>query len=446
VSRPSENGKAAGDGRGGAALRVGYVVKKYPRLSETFILDEILALEAFGIDVSIFSLRFPDDGRFHSDLASVRAPVSYLPPLGSGTVFDAFRALEQVADGDASARLSRALGFLDLHPPERRTGMLLQGLHLAGASRRLGLDHLHAHFMTVAAHTAYLAHLFGDVPFSVTAHAKDIYRDAVDRTAFREVAGAATALVTVCEANRAYMRESLLADGTGVEVIYDGVRLEELRPSRRPRRRTLLLAVGRLVEKKGYHVLLRACRILADRGTDFECIVVGEGEERERLLADRARLGLDTRVHFVGAVSRDRIYAWMEEARVLAAPSLVGADGNRDALPTVLLEALALGLPAVATPVGGIPEIIESGVEGLLVPSGDPEAVAAALERLLQDDVTWERMAMAGPAKAALRFDGRRNLPRLVDVFRRPARGDSPAVANGGSAPANAPGAPRAGP
>ena len=421
--RPDENGGISREMPGSSGFRVGYVVKKYPRLSETFILDEILELEAAGLDVSVFSLRLPDEGRFHSELAAVRASISYLPVFGSHSALGAFRALERLAEGGVPDRLSRALRFLDLLPEERRAGVLVQALHLAGASRDLELDHLHAHFVTVASHAAYLAHVFTDIPFSVTAHAKDIYRDTVDMEVFREVAQAATAMVTVCEANREYIAQRLLDQDTRMEVIYNGIRLDELAPSLRARRRNLILAVGRLVEKKGYHVLLEACRILADRDVDFECIVAGDGDERSRLLADRGRLGLDEFVHLPGATTRNRILEWMREARVLAAPCVVAGDGNRDALPTVLLEALALGLPAVATPVGGIPEIVEPGVEGFLVPVEDPAALAGAITLLLQDDLVWQRMSASGPAKAATRFDRKRNITHLLDVFGRTAGG-----------------------
>jgi colanic acid/amylovoran biosynthesis glycosyltransferase len=275
----------------------------------------------------------------------------------------------------------------------------------------------------VAAQTAYLVHLFTGIPFSVTAHAKDVYRDAVDPIVFREIADAAVALVTVCESNRRYLGERLLAGRSPrVERIYNGVDLDRLSPPDTARDPRLILGVGRLIEKKGYHVLLHACRLLADRGVAYRCVLVGDGDQRARLLADRDRLDLGGRVDLAGTATRDYVLAWMRRARVLAAPCLTAADGNRDALPTVLLEALALGLPAVSTPVGGIPEIVEDGVEGLLVPEGDPVALAAALQRLLEDGSLWSRTSAAGPPKAAARFDRRAAVRSLIDVFRRGPR------------------------
>jgi colanic acid/amylovoran biosynthesis glycosyltransferase len=402
-------------------LRVGYVLKKYPRLSETFILDEILALEAAGIDVSIFSLRLPDEGRFHGDLGRVRAGVRYLPDVGSTSSLQAFRALWGLGER-ATEGLGSALGLLDSLPADRRGRLLIQALHLADDASRRQLQHLHAHFMTVAAQVAYLAHLFTGIPFSVTAHAKDLYRETVDPTVFRQIAGAATAVVTVCLANRRHIEERGLAGRGRVKVVYNGVDLERLRAGGGDREPGLILGVGRLVPKKGYQVLLEACRVLADRAVDFHAVIVGDGEERGPLLELRRRLGLTDRVHLHGAASREEVLSLMRRARVLATPSVTDADGNRDALPTVLLEALALGLPVVSTPVGGIPEIVDPGVHGLLVPERDPVALAEALARAVDDEVLWARMAQAGPRRASERFDRSRTLGALVGLFRRSAR------------------------
>lgn len=392
------------------------MLKKYPRLSETFILDEILALEAAGVEVSVFSLRQPDDARFHSDLADVGAEVTYLPAFGSAATMAAFGTLDRLR-GSTPGGLGRALRFLERVPAERRAPLLVQGLALAESARERSLDHLHAHFMTVAAHTALLAHVFTGVPFTVTAHAKDLYRDSVDVERFRTVAEASAGLITVCEANRDYLRERFGLPPEAVEVIRNGLRLEALpRPVAGPRR-PLVLGVGRLVEKKGFHLLVEACAVLAGRGVDFECVVAGEGEERDRLARLVADLRLEDRVRLIGAADRGRIFGLLQEAALVAAPCVVGADGNRDALPTVLIEALAMGVPVVSTPIGGIPEIVEPGVEGLLVPAGDAGALADAIERLLRDPRLRSAMGSAGPRKAAARFDRSRNARRMMEIF-----------------------------
>ncbi len=406
-------------------LKVGYVVKKYPRLSETFILDEILGLEELGIDVAIHSLLPPSDGRFHADLSKVRGTVTYLPSVGSESVLAAFTALRNLGSGAAAAPLDKALVFLRQVSPELRASLLIQGLHLADIAAKNSFDHLHGHFMTLPAKTAYLAHLFTGIGFSVTAHAKDIYMRDVNREVFTEIAEAATAVVTVCQANRRHLQSHVLRRPARVEVVYNSVRPSLTAMERSPRDPRLVLGVGRFVEKKGFHVLLEACRILLDRQVDFQCVLIGEGEQAEALRDQSARLGLTDRVEMLGATPRDEVLRWMRRARVLAAPCVGATDGNQDALPTVLLEALASGLPVVSTPIAGIPEIVDAGVEGLLVPEGDPGALAEALERLLKDPAVWDRMSVAGPPKAAVKFNPDKNLPQLVDLFRESVRGDA---------------------
>jgi glycosyltransferase involved in cell wall biosynthesis len=399
-----------------AVPRTGYVLKKYPRLSETFILNEILGVEAAGRAVDVWSLTPADEGRFHADLARVKAAVTYLPGVGSGSTLAAFEAVRDL--GVSTDGVARALGFLGRLPAERRAGLLVQGLLIARAARERGVTHLHAHFLTVAAHAAYVARLCGGPTFSVTAHAKDVFRDAVDPAVFREVAEGARAVVTVCDYNRRFIAERFLAGSSARLVrIYNGLPLDELRIPPATREPGLILGVGRLVPKKGFDRLVRAAHALKARGVRARTVIVGDGEEREALRSLVAELGLSAEVTLTGPLPREDVLAWMAKARVLAAPCVRDDDGNQDALPTVLLEALAAGLPSVATPVAGVPEIVEDGAEGLLVPENDVPALATALARLLDDDATWRRMAGAGPAKARARFDRAATLPQLLAVF-----------------------------
>lgn len=403
----------------GRRPRIAYVLKKYPRLSETFILNEILGVEAVGIDVDIHSLRTPDDARFHADVSRVRGDVRYLPPFRAGTALDALRSVAEFGDLEP---LSRALAFADRLPAEKRTGILFQALHLASAIRTRGIDHCHVHFMTIAAQTTYLAHLFTGIPFSVTAHAKDVYRHTVDASLFAEIGAAATAVVTVCDANRAFI-ESRLTNGAPVRVerVYNGIPADAFRAAFdtaaiRPKPRQVV-AIGRLVEKKGFDVLLDAFAVLRDRGVDFNGVFVGDGDQRGALEVRCASLDLDDRVAFLGARTRDDTLRELAASRLLAAPCSIGADGNQDALPTVLIEALALGIPAVTTPVGGIPEIVSDGEEGTIVPPDDPAALADAIAVILDDDDRHRAMAQRARAKCDARFHRDRTIPALLDAI-----------------------------
>jgi predicted glycosyltransferase/glycosyltransferase involved in cell wall biosynthesis len=413
VPRGGAIGRASASRRPG--LRVGYVLKKFPRLSETFILDELVALESAGVELSVMSTRAPDDEPRHAALDSLQAPVMQLTRHRTVQLGDLITELRQRTHPGAA---DIAEQFLARLPPTARASVLGQALQVADQVEHRALGHLHAHFLTVAAHTAYLAHLVCGVPFSVTAHAKDIYRHTVDPAVFAEVASAATALVTVCEANQRHITDRLLGERQArIEVVYNGIPVDEMGSSSEIRDRGLVLAVGRLVEKKGFDVLIDAVRILHDSGTAVRCVIVGDGDQRGALAEQVDQSGLSGAVHLLGPLPRERVFELMQGAGVLAVPCVTGADGNRDALPTVVLEAMAWGLPVVATPVGGIGEMVRDGLEGRLVSERDPAGLAAALSEVIGDAASWRAMSEAGRRTVVERFDRRLAAARLVEVF-----------------------------
>ena len=408
----------------GGGRRVGYILKQYPRLSETFILNEILGLEEKGVDTTIFSLRHAIEGRFHPAVARVRGSVHYSSDLDRSTYLATIASLPRLA----TDRLTDVLAFCDRLAPERRARTLISAIEVADRAVGAGVDHLHAHFLTVAAHTAHITHLLTGLPYTVTAHAKDIYRHTVDWTLAATMAETATAVVTVCDANLRYLAHRL--DGTGANLVrvYNGLGPQDPPPAE-ARIPGLVLGVGRLVEKKGFDRLIDA---MAELPAETRCLLIGDGEERvalERLASERS---VADRVIFTGSLPQDQVAAWMRRAGVLVAPCRVGADGNSDALPTVLIEALAAGLPVVSTPVAGIPEIVTDGVEGLIVdPDNDPNALAAAISRLLTDTGTWTKMAAAGPVKQQRLFNRDRTIDELLAVM---SGADSEMAMSGGRA------------
>lgn len=423
-ARPHRDG-AAGPGTSDRTVRVGYVLKQYPRLSETFILNEILGLEATGeVDVEVYSLRHATEGRFHPGVADVRGRVHYLSPADKSAFLGGVRALAAIG----TERLDAVLHVIDHLAPEARARTLLHALEIADRIDADGVDHLHAHFLTVAAQTAHLVHLLTGVSYTVTAHAKDIYRHTVDWDLAGRIAGAASAVITVCDANLSFLARRL--DGTGARIVrvYNGIEPPPPPPDLSQRRRGLVLGVGRLVEKKGFDVMLDAVAELAARRPEVSCVLVGDGDDRPALERRARALGIADRVHFTGALGQHEVAEWMRRAHVMAAPCRVGTDGNQDALPTVLVEALGAGLPAVTTAVAGIPEIIEHGGQGLIVPEDDAAGTADALEALLADDERWAAMSVSGPAALRRRFDRRDTIAQLTAVLAgRSARSAAPA-------------------
>jgi glycosyltransferase involved in cell wall biosynthesis len=391
-------------------MRIGYVLKRFPRYSETFVVTEVLAHEAAGWEVEIFSLRPPIDTHFQDLLAKVRAPVRYLPSEGTRPV-DFWAALQE-------ARRALPMGWTALDAArDEPAGDVYQALLLALEVRRRGIEHLHAHFATVASTVAGLAARMAGVPFTFTAHAKDIYHDTVRPDDLRRKLTEAAAVVTVSDFNLAHLRDTYGPAAAGVWRVYNGLDLDRF-PYREPRvRPPRVVSVGRLVEKKGFDVLINAASLLAEGGVDFTVDILGNGELEEELRRQIEALGLAARVRLMGPRPQAEVARAVAEAAAFAAPCVVGRDGNRDGLPTTLLEAMALGTPCVSTDVTGIPEVVRDGETGLVVPQNDASALAFALKRLLSDPEL--RLDLAARARRQIErdFDARRNGAQLREIL-----------------------------
>jgi colanic acid/amylovoran biosynthesis glycosyltransferase len=392
------------------AARVGYVVKRYPRYSETFVVSEILAQEAAGRAVDIFSLYPVNDTHFQDAIARVRAPLTYLCADGLRAA-DLWSALEQ-----AAAAFPNTWGDLR-HARGYDARSVYQAARLAVAVRERGVEHLHAHFATVAAAVARLAARVAGISYSVTAHAKDIFQESVDARALRRTLADAAAVVTVSDYNRAYLCDACALPPEAVHRVYNGLDLDRFPYAPPYDRAPTVVAVGRLVEKKGFADLVDACAILAARGVAFTCGVIGAGPLEGALRAQIEGLGLERTVSLLGPLPQPAVATAVRDAAAFVAPCVVAADGDRDGLPTVLLEAMALGTPCVSTDVTGVPEVLRDGVTGLCVPQHAPERIATAVERLLADRVLRVRLAERARRLIEEEFDVRRNAARLGDVF-----------------------------
>ncbi len=402
-----------------SALRVGYVLKMFPRLSETFILNELLELERQGVTASVFSLKHPDDGRFHPQLAELTLAARYYPSQKPELWWNVVHELP-ASLATPPERWDEAVRLLRRHAVPRDLEFLLRALVIAAHVREAGVEHLHAHFATVATRMAAVVAQLAGVSFSFTAHAKDIFRATVDRTLFAELVERSAFCVTVSEFNREY----ILAHTPGVDpakvvTLYNGVDLTRLRPRKReggPPRLPHVVSVGRLVPKKGFDHLLRALSLCKANGLPCRATIVGGGTEHDALLRLRDELGLRDEVTFTGALGHDRVIEILHSADLVALACVPDQDGNMDALPTVLLEALALDLPLVSTSLTGVPEIVEPGT-GLLTAPGDAAAMAAAIETV------WGELRDGGREPGACRevclrkFDLARNVGRLRGMF-----------------------------
>ena len=387
-------------------MRTGYVVKRFPRYSETFIVNEILAHEAAGEEIEIFSLLPPVDTHFQDSLAKIRAPVHYLASGGVKTP-EFWATLAGVCgvlpDGWRNLKALRDEGYLEVYA----------ALHLARTVQDNGIRHLHAHFATSATTVArWAAHLAG-IPFSFTAHAKDIFHESIDDDDLRAKLTDAARVVTVSDYNVAYLNERFGDAAAKVTRIYNGLDLSHFPFRDEGREEAAIVAIGRLVEKKGFDDLLTACALLDERGRNFRCEIIGEGELESVLRSRISSLGLRRKVTLTGPLPQREVIRRLREATLMVAPCIPGSDGNRDGLPTVLLEAMALGTPCIATTVTGIPEVVRHDRTGLLVPPHAPQALADGIERLFGDAALCRRLAVRARNLIGEQFDIHRNTLRM---------------------------------
>jgi glycosyltransferase involved in cell wall biosynthesis len=401
-------------------LRVAFVLKGYPRLSEAFIAQEIAALERRGLELLIASLRRPTDDRVHPVHREIKARVAYLPeylyrePLRVLRAWWAVRKLSTY--GKARTQWLRDLGR---DPTPNRIRRFGQALVLA-AELPADVTRLHAHFLHTPASVARYCAILRGLPWSGSAHAKDIWT--TPEWEKREKLADCDWLVTCTRANRDHL--AALAPAGRVELVYHGVDLARF-PAQRmvhsaadgsdPRHPVTILSVARLVEKKGTDVLLEALARLP-KALHWRLVHVGGGPLKRRLQKRAQRLGLTDRIAWRGALAQDELLAEYRKADLFALASRIARDGDRDGLPNVLGEAQSQGLACVATRVSAIPELIRDDT-GVLVPEADTVAFAAALQALITDPARRRTLGDAGQARLRSGFSLEANFERLARKF-----------------------------
>jgi glycosyltransferase involved in cell wall biosynthesis len=386
-----------------------YVLKRYPRLSETFVVREILGLEAAGVRVHVVALGSAEETLRHPEVDLVRAPVLRLPRhprAADPTVLRAHLRMLRTAPRRWLAAW-RAAG----RDGSWRT--LHHSVLVAAYARTVRPDCLHAHFATAASDVAAGASRLGGVPWTVTAHAKDIFH--VDHAdTFPQRVGEAAAVVTVSEHNVDHIRAVTGRDRCTVRHVPNAVAEQEpvaAAPG------GSVLCVARLVEKKGIDTLVDAAALLAVDRPDVRVEVVGDGPLRDDLADRIRRLGLERVVHLRGALRSDEVRSCYARASMLVMPCRVAASGDRDGLPTVILEAMAMGLPVVSTDTVGIGETVHHGRTGLLVPPDDAAALAVAIASLLDDPSTAAHYGAAGRVHVRHVHRPERSAQQLIAVW-----------------------------
>lgn len=398
------------------ALHVGYVVKMFPRLSETFVLNEILELERSGAQVTIFSLKRPNEGRFHRQLSELQAPVIYLDEL-DGRKWGSWLAKRWDEMRDNQNELWSLIDEELQSPVNGRLELILKSAWAAAEVKSRNIQHLHAHFATLPSTAAYYTSRLAGVTYSFTAHAKDIYVYTPEEILLQRKIETAHRLVTVTDFNHRHLDQTLSGpERNRIVTLHNGIDLERFSPTGQTEA-GLIVGVGRLVPKKGFTDLLTACAKLKERNVTFHCVIAGDGDEDEALMERRAELNLTNEVSFPGAVTSDEAQKLIQRATVVALPCVIAADNNVDALPTVLLEALGCAVPAISTAISGIPEIIEDGVNGYLVEPHDSDTLAERLEQVLKDENLRANFSRAARETAERKFDLKNNVATLRAMF-----------------------------
>ena len=397
-------------------MRAAIILKGYPRLSETFIAQEILELQKRGLSMEIVSLRYPTDNKKHPIHDEIVAPVRYLPEYlykEIGRVWTSWRRIRRWT----SYRDVLRVWLRDLRRDltSNRIRRFGQALVLASELEN-DVDHLHAHFLhTPASVTRYAANLLG-ISWSCSAHAVDIWT--TPKWEVREKLENCKWLVTCTRGNERYLK-GLAENPLKIHLIYHGLDLEKFKIVNRKIEQSScvrLLSVGRAVEKKGYKDLLAALALLPDN-LDWTFTHIGGGPELKQLKRMTNSWDVPERIKWIGPCSQEEVIKAYRDADIFVLASKIAKNGDRDGLPNVLIEAQSQGLPCVSTRVSGIPELIKDEVTGLLVEPGDIRGLSSQLARLINSAELRTSLGLAGQKKVQTEFDFQTCVEAIANLF-----------------------------
>lgn len=369
----------------------------------------------------IFSLRNRTDRCAHPGVAQVKSPVTYLPTMLPN--FDPAAEQQLIATQiklfqQDSATYLKALEFYLSRHEERQLHEFMQGAYLADQIRQLGITHLHVHFANIPTATAEVAQFFCQVSYSITAHAKDIYLS--DSVALDRRISKAEFVLTCTDFNRRYL-ENLSTSRTPIHLSYHGLDLSRFQP--RPEASKLkdsstiplILSVGRFCEKKGFPYLLEALSTLKKVGIPFRSVIVGYGELEQQIREQIVALELSEQVTIAGKLTQDELIDYYHQADTFVLPCVVTDKGDRDGIPNVLLEAMAMELPVVSTDISGISEIVKTNHNGVLVPEKDALVLSQVLESLLRQPELRLQLGKAGRESVLAQFGLTQNVGPIKD-------------------------------
>ena len=387
-----------------------YLFERFPSFGQTFCYREVAELARQGITPPIFSIRNPKDEPPQDWDARIAKRVHYLP--------EERELLDDVRRASKKRKLTPEI-VAALDEWGRRTDFLrlYQAVYVGLRLQEMGIGHVHAHFMGMAARTAFWIHKFFPLTFSFTAHANDIFAPRNFEVGLDKLVDTARVIVTVSDHAKKFLQERFPERADRIRRIYNGLNLAEFGRADFSSAPPLILAVGRLIAKKGFADLIGACGLIAERGKSFQCEIIGEGPLENELRGQIERLNLQNRVVLPGAKQQREVRQRLAAANVFALPSVIDPEGGMDNLPTVIMEAMATGLPIVSTTIGGIPEMVVENETGFLVQPGDAAALADAIEQVIDDRLLAQRLGQGGYERAQQLFSIDKNVRELCTLI-----------------------------
>jgi glycosyltransferase involved in cell wall biosynthesis len=401
-------------------LKVAYILNRFPLLTETFIMREMYWIRKKEVEIQIFSLFSPRNTPVHEQALEL-LPYAHYSTFVSWEVIKSqiFFILR------SPVRYFKALSKA-VWQTHREIGVLLRALlifpksvYFARQMEKLEIDHIHAHFVYLGGIAAGVVCDLLDITFTIHPHAVGLFsRNQLD---VRSELQNASKIITVSEYHREYIANLCpRIDPDDIEVVYYGLETDRFRPMNKnvSNNPVVILAVGRLIEKKGFEYLIDACAKLVQKGHVFQCNIVGNGDQNE-LQAHIDRNGLKDWVTLCGALEQRQILKFFQESDIFALPCVIARNGDRDGMPNVLIEAMACELPVVTTPVTGIPELVKDGETGLLVAERNADSLSEALERLILDKNLRQRIGKQARQATLEKCQIQLNAAKLASIFRK---------------------------
>ena len=398
------------------------ILKGYPRISETFISNEILLLESLGFNIHIVSMRNPRESFTHESVEQIKAKVDYLP----STILKHIWTLLYHNTGLMTKRpavyfnaLKKALvRWLRTRKSATLKHLLQAGYLVHKCMPGKQIVHFHSHFAHSPTSVAMFSSILSGLPFSFFAHAKDIYTS--DERQLKEKIDMARFVVTCTRYNKRFLSSLAGKSTTPIFCVYHGINLDYFNNSRPAIECTppyRLLTVARMTEKKGIDDIYHALVILKKQGIKFEHALIGEGDDRQKIENLISQLGLEKETRLLGTMTHEQVIHFYSDSDLFVLGCRIAENGDRDGIPNVMAESMAMQLPVVATDVSGLPEFLEDGVTGLMVPQKNPEALAKAIQKALLDPGLRKTVTRTARQRIVNDFDNKKLIPQLASIY-----------------------------